>query len=185
MFAYLLAIFFIIFLIYTWFKKKFTFWDLRGFPYMENPRIPLGNFSAVGFTEHMSDFTRRGYEKFKNQGPAFGCFVSASPCLIPTDPELLKEILVRNFENFHDRGISFHKENDPLSAHLFLIAGQEWKDLRVKLSPTFTSGKMKMYFPTIETLAERMVEYLKPFAATNEAFELKEVLGAFTTEVIL
>jgi cytochrome P450 family 6 len=140
---------------------------------MENAKIPLGSMSAVGFSEHMSDFTLREFNKFKHQGPAFGCFASVTPSLIPTDPELLKEILVRNFESFHDRGFPYNKEVDPLSSHLFFMNGQEWKDLRAKLSPTFTSGRMKMMFPIVEKIGDRMVEYLKTFAVTNESFEVK------------
>lgn len=141
MFALIFLAVFLIFLIYLWFKKKFSFFDQRGFPFIENPKIPLGSMSKVGFTEHMSDFTIREFNKFKHQGPAFGCYASTMPSLIPTSPELLKDIFVKNFESFHDRGFPVNKEIDPLSAHLFMLNGQEWKDLRSKLSPTFTSGK--------------------------------------------
>ena len=163
-------------LIYLWFKKKFAFWSDRGFPYVESNSIPLGSMTKVGFTEHTTDFMLREYNNFKHKGPGFGCFTSVQPTFVPTDPELMKDILVRNFDNFHERGLPINREVDPLSAHLFLLNGQEWKDLRAKLTPTFTSGKMKMMFPIVESMADRMIEYLKPFEVTNEALEVNYVL---------
>lgn len=65
-----------------------------------------------------------------------------------------------------------------------MTSGQKWKDLRAKLSPTFTSGKMKMMFGSVLNVSDRMVEFLKPSAKNQEDVEIKEILSSFTTEVI-
>lgn len=54
--------------------------------------------------------------------------------------------------------------------------------MRTKLSPTFTSGKMKMMFGTLSKVCDGMIDYLKPFADNSESIEMKEVLSSFTTE---
>jgi cytochrome P450 family 6 len=169
--------------IYLWFRNRYEFFKRLGIPFAP-ASVPFGSSSKVGRTEHFGDFLKKEYEKFKNQGPAFGTFLFAKPMLIPTDPELIKDIFVRNFESFHDHGLSINEDADPLSQNLFFKDGQEWKDLRAKLSPTFTSGKMKMMFPNVVRNCDRMINYLKPFAEKNEPHEMKEVYSSFTTEVI-
>lgn len=129
----------------------------------------------------MCEFTKRNYEKFKNKSPAFGFYILFNPIIAPTDPELVKEILVKNFENFHHRGIFVNEKDDPLTNNMFFVKGQQWKDLRVKLSPTFTSGRMKMMFPIVASKADRMIEFL----SSKSVVEMKEVFGSFTTESIV
>lgn len=92
-------------------------------------------------------------------------------------------MLVRDFDNFHNRGVYFNKEDDPLSAHLFKMEDAEWKNMRAKLTPTFTSGKMKMMFDTVLEIADIMKVKLEK-DSLSEMVEVKETLAKFTTDVI-
>jgi cytochrome P450 family 6 len=147
-------------------------------------KIPMGCMGSVGFTEHISEMTARECPKFKNISPVHGTYFFTMPTLIVTEPEVIKEIYVKHFENFHDHGIEFNEKADPLSGHLFFLSGEKWKDMRTKLSPTFTSGKMKMMFPFISSIGDRMVDYLTPYAESGEMLEMKEIYSSYTTEVI-
>nr|ARO50430.1 cytochrome P450 [Chironomus tentans] len=180
MFLYLAAI---LFLFYIWIKSIFTYWEKLGFPYVPG-KFPLGSTTNVGRTEHMSTFLTREYNNFKHKTPAFGIYHMLRPTLVLTDPELIKEILVKSFDNFHSHGIAINEKADPLNGNLFFKSGQEWKDLRAKLSPTFTSGRMKMMFPLVSTIADDMIEYLKDIVEKSDTHEMKEIYSSFTTEVI-
>ena len=72
---------------------------------------------------------------------------------------------------------------NPLSGHLFFVSCQQCRDLRAKLSPTLTSGKMKMMFGTVSEVCDRMIDFLKP-SRGSKSVEIKEVLSSSTTEVI-
>jgi len=62
------------------------------------------------------------------------------------DPDIIKNVLVKDFLSFHDRGLFMDEEIEPMTGNLFFLGGISWRNLRVKLTPTFTSGKMKMMF---------------------------------------
>ena len=88
----------------------------------------------------MSTLMTKLYNKYKEKAPMFGIYFFTSPAIVVTDLELIKHIMVKDFNYFHDRGVYFNVKDDPLSGHLFSIEGKEWKDMRAKLTPTFTSG---------------------------------------------
>lgn len=173
----------VILLIYFYFKKKFSFWDKSGFPSIPG-KFPMGSVSEMGFSVHASDLLKRFYDQHKGKAPGVGMYFMTQPAFMPTEPELVKDILVRHFETFHDRGFYYNEKDDPLSGHLFFTSGQKWKDLRAKLSPTFTSGKIKGMFETVSTVCDRMIDFIEPSAGNSEGLEMKEILSSFTTEVI-
>lgn len=170
-------------LVYIWINDIFTHWEKLGFPFVPG-KFPFGSTVNVGRTEHMSTFLRREYNNFKEKTPAFGIFHMLRPTLILTDPEVIKGVLVKNFENFHSHGIKINEDADPLNGNLFFKSGQEWKAIREKLSPTFTSGRMKMMFPIVSAIADDMIEYLKVLIEKEDVHEMKEIYSSFTTEVI-
>lgn len=57
--------------------------------------------------------------------------------------------------------------------------------MRTKLTPTFTSGKMKMTYQTLLDVADRFVKRLKfeSHEAVNNEIEVRDILQRFTTDV--
>lgn len=62
--------------------------------------------------------------------------------LLIKDTNLVRNVLIRDFHHFADRGIYYDEKNDPLSAHLFALDKEKWKNLRQKISPAFTPGTL-------------------------------------------
>jgi len=94
-------------------RKQYRTWQSRGFPVIEEPSFPQGNFQGVGSTRGIEEITKTIYEK--SAGEKFiGCYMMAKPILLIRDMELVKSILVKDFSSFHDRGFSLNLDMDPL-----------------------------------------------------------------------
>lgn len=55
------------------------------------------------------------YKEFRGKTPAAGTFTFIKPTLMVLDLELVKNILIRDFSTFQDRGFFYNKEDDPIS----------------------------------------------------------------------
>lgn len=171
-------------LLWYYLRYTYSYWSRKGVPYIE-PEIPWGNFRK--FTEiHQSALIEQFYHEKKGNGQFFGIYAFQNPMIVPTDLELIKNIMIKDFGHFQDRGIYFNEKHDPLSATLFSIEGQKWRQLRMKLTPTFTSGKMKFMFPTVLSVGDRFVDTIDKMIEKDgfADVEIKELLARFTTDVI-
>ncbi|XP_055637675.1 probable cytochrome P450 6a13 [Toxorhynchites rutilus septentrionalis] len=166
-----------------WVRKRYSYWKDRGVAYV-TPTFPSGNLGGMGRNEHISTLMERCYRKLKGNGPFGGIFFYTNPVAIALDIDFVKNVLVKDFQYFHDRSFYHNEKDDPLSGHLFAMEGTKWKNLRAKLTPTFTSGKMKMMFPTITAVAEEFKKILTQEVTNGSEIEIKEIIARFTTDVI-
>lgn len=170
--------------IYLFFKHRYSYWKNKGVPF-EPPTFPYGNLKGVDTKIHLSEWSKNIYDKSKEKGKFAGIFLLYEPALMLFDHNIIKNVLIKDFNKFNDRGLYYNEDCDPLSAHLFALDGKKWKTLRSKLSPTFTSGKMKFMFPTILEVVNRFQVCLATMLSDgNEVVEIREMLSRFTTDVI-
>uniref|UniRef100_A0A336M9V7 CSON011992 protein n=1 Tax=Culicoides sonorensis TaxID=179676 RepID=A0A336M9V7_CULSO len=180
--AALIAIFLILFgTLVLYIRKQYNYWKDLGIP-GPDPKFPYGTIVRSG--NPVLNF-KKHYETFKGKTPFCGLVNFITPTMLVTDPVLVKNILIRDFQYFNSRGIYYNEKDDPLSAHLFSVDGPKWKDLRTKLTPTFTSGKMKFMFNTIVAVSDQFKNVLADKVAIEKnTIEMKDLLARFTTDVI-
>ncbi|XP_068144883.1 LOW QUALITY PROTEIN: cytochrome P450 6a2-like [Drosophila tropicalis] len=168
--------------------RNMNYWKYRGIPH-ETPHPFYGNL--IGFRKNriVHDLIYDYYNKYRKTGnPFVGFYFLNKPTAFIVDTKLAKNILIKDFSNFADRGQFHNEKDDPLTQHLFNLDGKRWKELRQKLSATFTSGKMKFMFPTVIKVSEELVKVLnEKVPAGNKngtVLEIKELVARFTTDVI-
>jgi len=54
----------------------------------------------------------------------------------------------------------------------------------VKLTPTFTSGKMKMMYDSFLAVGHELQKYLDKPAEEGQTVEIKEIVSSFATDII-
>ena len=168
-----------------WFiHKKYNHWKDLGIPSMP-VNLLNGNIKGLGKEFHISELLVEKYEHFKKKGAKIGgMYLSIRPVAIIIDLDLVKLILVKDFNTFSNRGFYYNEVDDPLSAHLFNIEDDRWKVLRNKLTTTFTSGKLKMMFQTVLDVADRLIDTLEKESSESGKMEVKDLMSRFTTDVI-
>lgn len=166
---------------YIFIRKRYSFWSDRGFVQAQ-PNFPFGNIMGIGFKKHKSIIMTELYNEHKHKSPVLGIYFFTSPTILAMDLDIIKHFLVKDFGTFHDRGFYSNAKVDPLSANLFTLVGQEWRDFRTKLTSSFTSGKIKLMFETVVEVSKNMIDALKCNA--SDEIEMKGLLADFTTDVI-
>ncbi|XP_067627251.1 probable cytochrome P450 6a21 [Eurosta solidaginis] len=169
--------------IFYWLHRHFQYFEVRGIAY-EKPNYILGNFNGIHRTRSFVEIYSKIYKKFKGTGPFCGFFWFQRPSAFILDTQLAKNILIKDFNNFVNRGFYTNAEDDPLTGQLFLLEGHRWRTMRNKLSPTFTSGKMKYMFPTVLHKAEELVRILSNDITQEPNVEIRDCMGRYTTDVI-
>lgn len=112
--------------VYFYLREKMNYWKNRGIP-QDEPSLLLGNLDGVGQKVHFTTNIQMIYEKFKIGNKVAGFYLLQSPRLIIMDLEIIRNILIKDFNYFADRGVYNNAEDDPLSAHLFAIEGNKLK----------------------------------------------------------
>lgn len=164
-----------------WFYKR---WERRNIPYLQ-PSFPGGNVRLVKNRTSLGIQFRYWYDEFKARGCKYGgTFILFSPVLNIVDLHLVKQVLQKDFQHFTDRGFYHNEEVDPISGHLLSLEGQKWKILRAKLTPTFTTGKLKMMFQIIADCSEQLEKPLVQALEEKQPIDIKDVFACFTTDVI-
>ncbi|XP_014470371.1 PREDICTED: probable cytochrome P450 6a14 [Dinoponera quadriceps] len=172
-----------ILVLYYYFTSTYNFWKSRGVQGPQ-PKPPFGNIKDILLVrKSTTEFLSELYHHYKDE-PMIGVFARRTPVLILKDLDLIKDILIKDFTSFADRGFTTHKKTEPLSQHLFFLEPKRWRPLRTRLSPAFTSGKLKDMFSLILECANHMERYIDTLVSKNEPVEFRELTAKFTTDVI-
>lgn len=112
----------------------------------------------------------------------------STPTYIIEDPELVKQICVKNFDSFMNHLDLGSTENDPLfNRALISMKDNEWKEMRSSLSPVFTGNKIRLMFELVKECADTMMKYCKNrLKKEGSALEInvKDLFQKSTVDVI-
>ncbi|XP_043662809.1 probable cytochrome P450 6a14 [Drosophila teissieri] len=174
-------------LAYSLHIKIFSYWEKKGVPH-EKPLPLVGNMKGLVKKYHFRDINERIYKKFKGQAPIAGMYMFFKRTALITDLDFIKQVMIKDFSYFQDRGAFNNPRDDPLTGHLFTLEGEEWRAMRHKLSPVFTSGKMKQMSKVIVDvglrLGDAMDKTVKEARVEDGNVEIKDLCARFTTDVI-
>ncbi|XP_072748024.1 cytochrome P450 9e2-like [Anoplolepis gracilipes] len=166
-------------------RQLYFYWKRKGVPYLPDSLESFVTGWKIFFRRmSFTDYCLYLYNYFPD-AKYFGMMDLATPAVLLRDPELIRDVLVKDFENFHDHPSFVDEKLDPLfGKNLFSLHGNRWREMRITLSPSFTVSKMKVMFDLVSKCSREFVNYLFDHPEFSDAIDTKQVFRRYTTDVI-
>ncbi|OTF79065.1 cytochrome P450-like protein [Euroglyphus maynei] len=163
--------------VYFYSQYKFNYWKRKGVK--GPPTLPfIGNFLIPGRPIPLMQMDHlREYGKF------FGMYQGRRPILSISDPAIIKRILVKDFNKFHNR-MPTNDSNITASQNLVSARYDKWKRIRSILTPMFTTSKLRKMEGLMVQCVDSLYDVMGRLAKTESSFLVHNVMGNFTMDVI-
>lgn len=150
------------------------------------PFSPIkGNLGDVGVKSHIGELLTEYYTKTKALGLKFsGLYFNTNSILLLTDLDLIKRIMIKDFDNFSNHAPYVNEKDEPISAHLFNLNDERWKSMRSKVSPVFSGKKLKTMFVMISGVADKMISVIDKKVELTGQIDVKKIMCNFATDTI-
>lgn len=170
---------------YVWLKFRANYWI--GFNIPSIPaKILVGNLGKlIRLKRSLPEVFHDMYsnEKFKDS-PVVGITVLTQPALLIRDPEIIKHVLVKDFNSFSNRFTKTDPHYDKMGgSNLFFARNPMWRLLRAKLTPFFTSGRLKQMFPLIKHIGDNFSDHFNRYH-DHDCVEIRDYAARFATDII-
>lgn len=147
---------------YRYYENIYRYWDRRGVKGVR-PLPLVSDFYELLFKNR----AQLVVERTKKYGKIHGIFFTGKPRLMVADPEVLRQICIKDFDAFQNHEINdWH--NKYQRNFLVWLQDDHWKRVRAMMSPTFTSGKIKRMYKLMDACADDLVDNFR------EQFEDKQ-----------
>ncbi|XP_053611724.1 cytochrome P450 6B6-like [Plodia interpunctella] len=175
----------VIYAVYLFGTSTYNYWLNKGIKHYKPIPFFGSNFRVVSGKMSITEMFTEAYWKYPNEKAVGLYFEGQRPVLVVRDLEIVKRVLVTDFANFYSRGLNIRKDAiEPMVKNLFFVDGDLWKLLRQRMTPAFTSGKLKAMFPLIVERAEKLQSRALSAAAANKPIDARDLMARYTTDFI-
>ncbi|KYN21324.1 PREDICTED: cytochrome P450 6k1-like [Trachymyrmex cornetzi] len=172
--------------LYLWMKWKHTYWQRHGVSTLPTHWF-FGHFKDAMLFRKSAGVVLSELHKQAENEDVLGIYILHKPFLILRNPELIKQIMIKDFNIFPNHYFRGANNSDTISKwSLFSIRYPEWKYLRSKMTPVFTSGKLKNLFQLMQESGEKMRDHLHDQIKDNSkimSIKVKDTFYKYTTDV--
>ncbi|XP_034831585.1 cytochrome P450 6B7-like [Maniola hyperantus] len=174
----------LLFITFYWYGiRTFGYWKKRGIK-NDYPLPYFGNNFNQFFQKSSYAMTATEIYKKYPEEKVVGFFRSTAPELVIRDPDIVKRILVTDFQHFYARGFNTHKTViEPLLKNLFFADGDLWRLIRQRFGSAFSTAKIRAMFPFISDRAEKL-QFLAKEIEHLEYYDMRELMARYTTDFI-
>lgn len=180
----LIGLVFLCVLCWCWSERCYLYWHFQNVPYVTTPfSYFYGNIVKSTHVALQYGHLIKAHRS-ENQSILGIYTLLLKPTLLIYDLGLIRQVLVKDFNHFQDRGMFYNERDDPPSAILGTLDHDKWKAIRPKLTPAFSPAKIRGMFPIMKTIGDRLIDGLKHIAKYENQVEIRDIIGRLTLDVI-
>ncbi|CAF1111848.1 unnamed protein product [Rotaria sordida] len=177
----LLALLLIIIVAYLWhIRPAYEFFKKLNIPGPQ-PILFFGNFLDFIKSRRSSLTIKQWTEKY---GRIFGYFEGHTPILVISDPDILQDVFIKSFSNFHSRRSFPLADQNAKLVNMFSASGLRWKRQRFIINPTFSSAKLKQMTPLINRSINMLMKKMSEQYNKGQPFDIYAYYKRFTMDTI-
>lgn len=177
-----------ILLVYLYCSYKLNYWKRKGVIQLKNTSKIFGDFKdGILFRTAPGYHLGQLYRDAPADVPYVGFYIFHKPCLLLKDPQIIKQILIRDFDNFSNRHFAGPQQKDSIGMiNLFGLKNPAWRYLRKKITPTLTRGKLRQMLPLMMETGKPMMDHLDKLTVTQKPkmIDAQEVNYKYTADLI-
>uniref|UniRef100_A0A1I8P8Y4 Cytochrome P450 n=1 Tax=Stomoxys calcitrans TaxID=35570 RepID=A0A1I8P8Y4_STOCA len=132
---------------------------------------------------HHTNIVEELYKRFKGKEKMVGFYVFTRPVALILDLDLVRQILVKDFNNFANRG-SYHNDKDLLMANIFFWDVERWRPLRNNMRTLFKPAKMRSMFNNVQKCAKDLKEAFDEALTLEDNVHMNKLSVLFTVDTI-
>ncbi|XP_076416751.1 cytochrome P450 3A13-like isoform X2 [Peromyscus maniculatus bairdii] len=121
-------------------------------------------------------------ECHKKYGNMWGLYNGLVPVLVITEPDMIKNVLVKAFYSVFTNRRPFGPPGI-MKKGVTQSENEEWKRIRSLLTPTFSSGKLKEMFHIIQEYGDLLVKNISQEVEKGKNVTTKDIFGAYSMDV--
>ncbi|XP_068622771.1 cytochrome P450 6a2-like [Battus philenor] len=164
--------------------RSHSYWAARRVPHARPLPLVGNNLPNFLMRKSITEVLVDVYRAYPGE-KVVGFYRALRPELIVRDPEIAKRILTTDFAHFYPRGLNSHKKVvEPMFRGLFFADGDLWRLLRQRMTPAFTSSKLRAMFPLVVARAAALGARVRAAAADGVEMDARELMARFTTDFI-
>ncbi|PAV78173.1 hypothetical protein WR25_26186 [Diploscapter pachys] len=168
--------------LFSYYYWHMTYWSRRNIAEPAGKSLMFGHFYTILDNDHPI-MVKLG-EWSKKYGKTFGLYEGLRKVLVTSDVDMINEVFVKQFDNFHGRKTNPMTGNPGKNqrTNVFIARGARWKRLRTITAPSFSNANLKKINGLVEDSAMELVKHLEKNA--NSEINIREYFQEFTLDVI-
>ncbi|CAK1581368.1 unnamed protein product [Parnassius mnemosyne] len=162
-----------------WYQVK-SYWYNRGVPYL--PPHPLMGSMTFLQKQNPAMWFRYLYANFRS--PYVGIWLFWRPALVVQSPDIARRILVKDSAIFRNRFLNSGKTDPIGSLNIFTTNDPLWSSIRRRLTPVFTSSKLRNMYGFVSEKSNELVQRIKADMEKDGRANIKIIFTDYTTDVV-
>ncbi|KAF0307539.1 Lithocholate 6-beta-hydroxylase [Amphibalanus amphitrite] len=171
-------------LVYLYLSRYRSYWSSKNVPHIPY-RFPFGFSGWELVKQTYLESNMKLYWKAKEAGGYIGFIEPMGPALAVSDPELIKAIMMTDFDHFTIRKPKSIAEHGVQSKMMTNLHGQRWKDVRSTSTPVFSTGKLRQMLPALAEQAAAIADQMVLESKAHGEININQLVSRYTTNNII